>query len=96
VLTASVALIITAVSSSETSVYFYQTTWRNIPEDSHLQKWKDLATQIAKDMLCLVSKNSYADTVVCCHRIAKLLFLYIPELEGALDEPNIRQVSGTA
>jgi hypothetical protein len=25
-----------AVSSSETSVNIYQTTWRNIPEDSHL------------------------------------------------------------
>jgi hypothetical protein len=26
-----------AVSTSETSVNFYQTTRRNIPEDSHLQ-----------------------------------------------------------
>jgi hypothetical protein len=25
-----------AVSTSEMSVNFYQTTWRNIPEDSHL------------------------------------------------------------
>jgi hypothetical protein len=25
-----------AVSAYETSVNFYQTTWRNIPEDSHL------------------------------------------------------------
>jgi hypothetical protein len=25
-----------AVSTSETSVNFYQTTWRNIPEDSHV------------------------------------------------------------
>jgi hypothetical protein len=24
-------------NTSETSVNFYQTTWRNIPEDSHLQ-----------------------------------------------------------
>jgi hypothetical protein len=25
-----------AASTSETSVKFYRTTWRNIPEDSHL------------------------------------------------------------
>jgi hypothetical protein len=25
-----------AASTSETSVNFYQATWRNIPEDSHL------------------------------------------------------------
>jgi hypothetical protein len=30
------ALMMQAVSTSETSVNFYQTTWRNIPEDSHL------------------------------------------------------------
>jgi hypothetical protein len=24
------------VNTSETSINFYQTTWRNIPEDSHL------------------------------------------------------------
>jgi hypothetical protein len=28
--------MIEAVSTSETSVSFYQTTWRNIPEESHL------------------------------------------------------------
>jgi hypothetical protein len=31
-----IVLMIEAVSTSETSVNFYQTTWRNIPEDSHL------------------------------------------------------------
>jgi hypothetical protein len=38
VLTASIiiALIMKAVSSFETLVYFYQTTWHIIPEDSHL------------------------------------------------------------
>jgi hypothetical protein len=37
-LTASIIIILMmeAVSTSETSVNFYQTTWRNIPEDSHL------------------------------------------------------------
>jgi hypothetical protein len=29
-------MLMEAVSSSETSVSIYQTTWRNIPEDSHL------------------------------------------------------------
>jgi hypothetical protein len=32
-----IALMMEAVSISETSVNFYQTTRRNIPEDSHLQ-----------------------------------------------------------
>jgi hypothetical protein len=38
VLTASIisALMMEAVSTSEMSVNFYQTTRRNIPEDSHL------------------------------------------------------------
>jgi hypothetical protein len=33
----SIALMMDAVSTSETSVNFYQTTRRNIPENSHLQ-----------------------------------------------------------
>jgi hypothetical protein len=32
----AIALMMEAVSTSETSVNFYQTTQRNIPEDSHL------------------------------------------------------------
>jgi hypothetical protein len=32
-----IALIMEAASTSETPVNFYQTTRRNIPEDSHLQ-----------------------------------------------------------
>jgi hypothetical protein len=35
---ASIIVLMMEVSnSSETSVHFYQTTWCNIPEDSHLQ-----------------------------------------------------------
>jgi hypothetical protein len=30
------ALMMEAANVSETSVNFYQTTWHNIPEDSHL------------------------------------------------------------
>jgi hypothetical protein len=33
---AIIALMMEAVSTSETSVNFYQATWHNIPEDSHL------------------------------------------------------------
>jgi hypothetical protein len=31
-----ITLMMEAASTTETSVNFYQTTWRNIPEDSHL------------------------------------------------------------
>jgi hypothetical protein len=31
-----IALMMEAASTSETSINFYQTTWRNISEDSHL------------------------------------------------------------
>jgi hypothetical protein len=34
---ALIALKMEAASTSETSVNFYQTTWRNNPEDSHIQ-----------------------------------------------------------
>jgi hypothetical protein len=36
---AMIALMMEAVSTSETSVNFYETTWRNIPEDSHLPEY---------------------------------------------------------
>jgi hypothetical protein len=42
VLAAVVAPITEAVSTSETSVSFYETTRRNIPEDSHLKKLVNL------------------------------------------------------
>jgi hypothetical protein len=32
-----IALMMVAASTPETSVNFYQTTWHNIPEDSHFQ-----------------------------------------------------------
>jgi hypothetical protein len=34
-----VALMMDAVSTSETSINFYQTTRRNIPEDRYLQEF---------------------------------------------------------
>jgi hypothetical protein len=33
-----IALTMEAASTTETSVNLYQTTWRNIPEDGHLQE----------------------------------------------------------
>jgi hypothetical protein len=36
VLAVSIALMMEAAGTSETSVNFYQTTWRYNPEDSHL------------------------------------------------------------
>jgi hypothetical protein len=38
-----ISLMMGAASTSETSVNFYQTTWRNNPEDSHLQDRSTLA-----------------------------------------------------
>jgi hypothetical protein len=35
----AIALMMEAVSISETSVSIYQTTRRNIPEDNHLRIW---------------------------------------------------------
>jgi hypothetical protein len=36
---ASIAMMMEAVHTSEISVYFNETTWRYIPEDSKLQKY---------------------------------------------------------
>jgi hypothetical protein len=43
-----IALMVGAVSTSETSVSFYQTARRNIPEDSHLhtRRRKNLKSHI--------------------------------------------------
>jgi hypothetical protein len=38
IIRAMFALMMEAVSTSETSVNFYETTWSKIPEDSNLQK----------------------------------------------------------
>jgi hypothetical protein len=38
-----IALMMMAASTFETSVNFYQTTQRNIPEDSHPQRISDLS-----------------------------------------------------
>jgi hypothetical protein len=37
-----------AVSTSETPLYFYQTTRCNIPEDSHLQKLQKIGLYLSK------------------------------------------------
>jgi hypothetical protein len=35
----AIALMMKAAGISETSVNIYQNTWRNIPEDSHIQSF---------------------------------------------------------
>jgi hypothetical protein len=35
-----IALMMEAVRTSETSVSFYQATWLNVPEDSHLHPYR--------------------------------------------------------
>jgi hypothetical protein len=41
----TIALMMEAVSMSETSVNFYQTTQRNIPEDSHFHEEGQITRQ---------------------------------------------------
>jgi hypothetical protein len=41
----AIALMMEAASTSKTSVNFYQSTWYNNPEDSHLQKKVVLADE---------------------------------------------------
>jgi hypothetical protein len=48
------ALMMEAGNTSETSVYFYETTWCKIPEDSHLQGdsgwWKYTGSRINRSL----------------------------------------------
>jgi hypothetical protein len=37
IIVALIALMMAAVTTPGTSINFYQTTWRNLPEDSHFQ-----------------------------------------------------------
>jgi hypothetical protein len=45
-----------AASASETSVNFYQTTQRNIPEDSHLRthRRENLKSHLRKIAICVL------------------------------------------
>jgi hypothetical protein len=47
-------LMMEAASTSETSESFYQTTWRNIPEDSHLhtRRCEILKSHLIVVLLC--------------------------------------------
>jgi hypothetical protein len=47
-----------AVSTSETSEIFYQTAWRNIPEDSHLQIAADLQYRSVLLSFCQTSTGT--------------------------------------
>jgi hypothetical protein len=46
-----IALMMEAVSASETSVNFYQTTWRKIPEDSQMLFILSRATDNTKSLI---------------------------------------------
>jgi hypothetical protein len=48
-----------AVSTSETSVNYYQTEWRNIPEDIHLQTSRRENLKLRTLYVFLVSHISY-------------------------------------
>jgi hypothetical protein len=47
----AIALMMEAVSSSETSVNFYQTTRRNIPEDSHLHSESEQSNSTGRELI---------------------------------------------
>jgi hypothetical protein len=48
-----IALMMEAVSTSETSINLYWTTRRNIPEESHLQFDKDIAEKSYRAISCV-------------------------------------------
>jgi FPC/CPF motif-containing protein YcgG len=51
------ALMMEAVSTSETSGQYlqYQTTWHNIPEDSHLEpRYMKFQWNLIKNVICLI------------------------------------------
>jgi hypothetical protein len=56
-----IALMMEAASTSETSVNFYQTTWRNNPEDSHLhtRRRENLKSPLHRDFSVMVLSSSY-------------------------------------
>jgi hypothetical protein len=47
------ALMMEAASTSETSVNFYKTTRRNIPEDSHIHVMYQLRGEKCPDIVCI-------------------------------------------
>jgi hypothetical protein len=69
VLNASIiALMVAAVSTSDMSVNFYQTTWHNIPEDSHLHS-KEVGffkTEPKKTYKILLWNNISVNKILIC------------------------------
>jgi hypothetical protein len=47
IIRAMIVLMMEIVNTSETLVNFYQTTWRNNPEDSHIQMYSCLFIDIS-------------------------------------------------
>jgi hypothetical protein len=59
-----IALMMEAAGTSETSVNFCQTTWCNIPEDSHLhtRRLDNMKSQLARKYLWNLIAPSLLDT----------------------------------
>jgi hypothetical protein len=65
-----------AASISETSVNFYQTTWRNNPEDSHLHthRRENFKSQLKKCFVTMIHRD-------CCFSSTKTLKQFASKLE---------------
>jgi hypothetical protein len=73
VITALIALIMEAESTSETSVNFYQTTQSNNPEDSHFHTRR-------RENLKSLSAFLFPYSVFLYHCDLPQVFLYVPSL----------------
>jgi hypothetical protein len=54
-----ISLMMEAASTSETSVNFYQTTWRNNPEDSQLRRLRALENRMLRKIFGPARKEVY-------------------------------------
>jgi hypothetical protein len=67
-----VVLILEAVNTSETSFNFYDTTWRNIPEDSQLNTPTKRTLYLARTSLAQVSTYTAFNLAVPVTTVASL------------------------
>jgi hypothetical protein len=78
-----------AVSTSETSVNFYQTTRRNIPEDSHLRGNESSGSINGGDFLDQLSDYQLS-TRILLRRVRFTLFPKVSLVQcGSLDIPTV-------
>jgi hypothetical protein len=65
----AIALMMEAVSTSETSVNFYHTTRRNSPEDGHLQDLLQWSTHVLSEFLAILHATltlAHLSQLQCC------------------------------